>query len=412
MLRTIRFLMPAALAVLFSLLVAASAEAAPIPDGSYRASCKNMRATANVLRANCETRRGGHVETRLNGYRSCRGDIANDNGRLICREPDLTLYEHSRYRGRALFIDNDLATMARSFDDRTSSIRVRRGDWHVCADSNYGGRCVTVSADVPDLARLGLNDRISSVRRAVQPPKSEKRDEGERDDAVPPPDGTYLKTCRNVRAADARLFAECKDRGGKWRSTDLDFSDCPGEIRNDNGRLSCSAAVSPPPPPTTTATPPARPRTSEPPSGSYRQSCRGISVMSGTLTGECKAKSGVWRTTALILRMCAAGRDIANDNGVLTCSDGPAAPTSAPPAAITPSAVEPAVETPLPEGSYQQSCRNIGVDAEGGTLTAECRDTVGVWNETSILLRTCSGAPDITNDDGILTCAAPFGRTP
>lgn len=565
----------AVFAALSSLLFVAAAEAAPAPAGSYLSSCKNVRATPRVLTARCETRRGGYIETRLNAYRDCRGDIANDNGRLICREPDLSLYENSRYRGRALFVDNDLAQMPRSFNDRASSIRVRRGTWQVCVDWNYGGRCVTVSADVPDLIRLGMNDRISSVRRVVPPPQGSyqqscreiqfdgrtltascrqrfnryetssldvrrcrrgadiendrgelaceeagdalddrgdrdlDRDERDRDnrdrdnrdrddgnrgddqsDAAPPPGGSYLKTCRNVRAEDDRLFAECQDRDGKWRRTDLDFGDCPAEIRNDNGRLDCTAPSNIPPTPPTT--PQSWPRSNGLPPGSYRQTCRDLSVMGGTLTGECKAKNGIWRTTALILRTCSPGTEIVNDNGVLVCTSVPFVPSSAPPPSqqgnpawnnapgtpsgapsgssagagtaptsnlntpppsppqgnppstgapaatggtssppaagtgsptpITPpagntpppgttaDATPPRAPTPPPTGSYQQSCRNIMVDR--GTLKAECKDGIGVWQETSIGLRSCRGAADISNDNGALKCDAPAGGTP
>ncbi|NOT41779.1 MAG: hypothetical protein HOP13_14930, partial [Alphaproteobacteria bacterium] len=65
-----------------------------------------------------------------------------------------------------------------------------------------------------------------------------------------------------------------------------------------------------------------------------------------------------------------------------------------------------------PEGSYRQSCRNLAV--ERGTLKAECQDATGAWKETSIGLRDCRGAPDISNTNGTLTCVAPpgAGQTP
>jgi hypothetical protein len=52
-----------------------------------------------------------------------------------------------------------------SFNDRAQSLAVRRGtSWQVCEDINFGGRCVTINRDVPDLAQIGLSGRISSVR--------------------------------------------------------------------------------------------------------------------------------------------------------------------------------------------------------------------------------------------------------
>ena len=51
-----------------------------------------------------KTRYGNFIRARLDNYRNCRGDIANLDGRLVCREieGDITLYEHSYFRGRAL----------------------------------------------------------------------------------------------------------------------------------------------------------------------------------------------------------------------------------------------------------------------------------------------------------------------
>jgi len=58
-----------------------------------------------------------------------------------------------------------------------------------------------------------------------------------------------------------------------------------------------------------------------------------------------------------------------------------------------------------PEGSYQQSCRNMTV--ERGTLKGECKDAAGAWKDASIELRSCRGAPDISNDNGALKCTPP-----
>lgn len=362
----------------FLFAFAHSAEAAPAPDGSYLSSCKSVRATARVVTARCQTRRGNYVNARLAAYRTCRGDIANDNGRLICREPDLTLYEHERYRGRALFIDNDLAAMPRSFNDRTSSIRVHRGTWQVCEDENYNGRCIIVRRDMIDLARLGFGDRISSARRVQAAPQ-----------------GSYRESCRNVQFDGRTLTADCRRRGSRYETSSLDVRRCAigADILNERGALVCERGepipernverpVPPkpervverpePPKPERVVEKPKAPepprlrgsnerpaaepeepdeadeapveispkpmvaqrKTTEVPSGSYKQTCRSLKVMAGTLAGECKAKNGIWRSTALILRNCAPERDIANENGALVCIEpkpvAPPAPPSPP----------------------------------------------------------------------------------
>src|SRR4249919_1611874 len=76
----------AAFAVVLLSAVAAQAAPVPPPDGSYRESCRDIKASARVLKARCQARRGGWVNARLEAYLDCRGDIANDDGRLVCRE--------------------------------------------------------------------------------------------------------------------------------------------------------------------------------------------------------------------------------------------------------------------------------------------------------------------------------------
>lgn len=51
------------------------------------------------------------------------------------------------------------------FDDRISSVEVRRGVWELCEHSRYRGRCITVDHDIGRLDRLGFDDKVSSIRR-------------------------------------------------------------------------------------------------------------------------------------------------------------------------------------------------------------------------------------------------------
>ncbi|HST79298.1 MAG TPA: CVNH domain-containing protein [Verrucomicrobiae bacterium] len=55
-----------------------------------------------------------------------------------------------------------------------------------------------------------------------------------------------------------------------------------------------------------------------------------------------------------------------------------------------------------PGGSYQQTCRDIGV--RGSTLYAECRDVNGGWHRTEMSDYDRCGA-DIQNNNGNLECA-------
>ena len=54
------------------------------------------------------------------------------------------------------------------------------------------------------------------------------------------PRGSYHETCRNEDARHGTLRAECRDRSGRWRYSELDnFRSCDGDIYNDSGNLRC-----------------------------------------------------------------------------------------------------------------------------------------------------------------------------
>ena len=125
-------LIPAIAALALSMCATVSQAAHP-PSGSYRQSCEDIRASSRVLKARCQTRNRSFVRTSLAGYRNCRGDIANNNGQLVCREilGDITLFEHSYFRGRSLARPRPLHE---SLPNRQRTLRAR--------SSRRRGRCV------------------------------------------------------------------------------------------------------------------------------------------------------------------------------------------------------------------------------------------------------------------------------
>lgn len=59
-----------------------------------------------------------------------------------------------------------------------------------------------------------------------------------------------------------------------------------------------------------------------------------------------------------------------------------------------------------PSGSYQQTCRDIGV--RGDVLSARCQDTSGQWRDTQMRdISYCNG--DISNENGALRCNGSVG---
>ncbi|WP_437591757.1 CVNH domain-containing protein [Sorangium sp. So ce1000] len=71
-------------AVLSSSDVAQAQARARPPRGSYSRTCRDIRTVRGTLFARCEDRSGNWHPTRLDAFKRCRGDIANDNGRLRC----------------------------------------------------------------------------------------------------------------------------------------------------------------------------------------------------------------------------------------------------------------------------------------------------------------------------------------
>jgi uncharacterized protein YcfJ len=80
----------------------------------------------------------------------------------------VTFYEREGFRGRAFTTTKRIDDFNRfGFNDRASSVVVTRGTWEVCEHQRFGGSCVVLRPGSYDsLRRIGLNDRVSSMRAA------------------------------------------------------------------------------------------------------------------------------------------------------------------------------------------------------------------------------------------------------
>ena len=78
----------------------------------------------------------------------------------------ITFYEGEGFHGRTFATDRPVANFARvGFNDRASSVVVDRGRWEVCEDARFQGRCVVLRRGSYDsLHAMGMDNRISSVR--------------------------------------------------------------------------------------------------------------------------------------------------------------------------------------------------------------------------------------------------------
>ncbi len=76
-----------------------------------------------------------------------------------------TLFSGPNMTGRALTLDRDATANMANFSDRASSLRVARGYWIFCSDTQFRGECRTFGpGEYPQLPQ-GLDNRISSGRR-------------------------------------------------------------------------------------------------------------------------------------------------------------------------------------------------------------------------------------------------------
>jgi hypothetical protein len=89
----------------------------------------------------------------------------------------VTFYSGEGFHGRQFHVDRPMGDLDRTeFNDRASSAVVQGGEWQVCEDAHFQGRCVILRpGEYASLDRMGLNDSISSVRpmgygRAEPPP--------------------------------------------------------------------------------------------------------------------------------------------------------------------------------------------------------------------------------------------------
>jgi hypothetical protein len=79
---------------------------------------------------------------------------------------DVTLYSREDFRGESFTTERDIRNMERrGFNDFASSAVVRGGDWQLCEDARFEGRCAVLRpGDYPSLRAMGLGNRISSMR--------------------------------------------------------------------------------------------------------------------------------------------------------------------------------------------------------------------------------------------------------
>ena len=79
----------------------------------------------------------------------------------------VTFYEREGFAGRSFSTPRAVSNLSNNgFNDRASSVVVQNDGWEVCEDARFSGRCMVLrQGRYASLSAMGLNDRISSVRK-------------------------------------------------------------------------------------------------------------------------------------------------------------------------------------------------------------------------------------------------------
>jgi hypothetical protein len=85
---------------------------------------------------------------------------------------EISLYATENFGGTPATVNRQVDNLtSMGFNDKTRSIVIKSGDWQVCDDADFRGRCVTMQPGrYPSLAQFGLDRKVSSVRPVVAAP--------------------------------------------------------------------------------------------------------------------------------------------------------------------------------------------------------------------------------------------------
>jgi hypothetical protein len=109
-------------------------------------------------------------------------------------------------------------------NDEISSIEIRSGDaWEICRDINFQNQCQVLTRSVSDLASLGWDNGISSMRRVRGQGRFSRRDPGL--------DGIRIFVDPNYRGTTETLFDDTADLRNLGLNDQISSIDIPaGEV--------------------------------------------------------------------------------------------------------------------------------------------------------------------------------------
>lgn len=87
-------------------------------------------------------------------------------GSTVAAAQEVVLFQNENFSGPRYSANSSVQDLARvGFNDRASSVTIRGGSWQLCADAYFRGQCVTLSpGEYPSLRAMGLSNQVSSLR--------------------------------------------------------------------------------------------------------------------------------------------------------------------------------------------------------------------------------------------------------
>ena len=81
----------------------------------------------------------------------------------------ITLFEGDAWHGRSFSTSNEVDDLGQfGFNDRASSVIIAHGEWEICDDVRFAGKCIVLGkGSYPSLSSMNMNDRVSSVRPMI-----------------------------------------------------------------------------------------------------------------------------------------------------------------------------------------------------------------------------------------------------
>ena len=77
----------------------------------------------------------------------------------------ITIYDGIGFAGVGFRATSEITNLPKQYNDRALSVRIERGEWEICTDKNFGGRCQTFNKSISDLNQVGMAYAITSMRQ-------------------------------------------------------------------------------------------------------------------------------------------------------------------------------------------------------------------------------------------------------